>query len=312
MASMNKNICWTQSVPPQGTVEPSAFEKTYLGWSRYWYRGRVGGKDKILTEKWKKEHQGQRRTRTAPWYRSRYYLELHGGVHARANVYFLKELKHGTEFQKGTAAHEKNCAGTGKWCEKKGSVGRNLYVMIVSQELSLPVLLGGETEELRVKDESWNCERVKRWCSFCVFLYGPHNWNLIYLSGKKNSLKSVLLVMVIAAEFPSCYLNSQDFSPYFHLLPSPSSSSLVGRVNEWLNGLWLLAKPNWTNPQTMILKRQLTSDCQNHVGIWTITKSVIFKKKEIWKDISANSSLIDVCNASCYCKRSSWAVYLAV
>lgn len=40
--------------------------------------------------------------------------------------------------------------------------------------------------------------------------------------GKKLFFSQVcLLVMVIAMEFPGCYLNPQDFSPYFCSLPNP-------------------------------------------------------------------------------------------
>lgn len=88
----------------------------------------------------------------------------------------------------------------------------------------------------------WKGEEMMQF--LCFSLWSSQLESNIFGRKKKFSEFFFLLVMVIAAEFSSCYLNSQDFSPYFHLLPSPSSSSWVGRVNEWLNGLWLLAKPN--------------------------------------------------------------------
>lgn len=124
-----------------------------------------------MTETWQKEHQGQRRTRTAPWYRSRYSLELHGGVHPRANMYFLKELKY----------MEKNCRRELQLMKKKPCWNREtVWKERISIEKPLCnyhknsaflyYFVGRQRSWLRVKDESWNCERMKEICSFCVFL----------------------------------------------------------------------------------------------------------------------------------------------
>lgn len=129
---------------------------------------------------------------------------------------------YGKELPKGTAAHEKkSCWNRETVWKERISIEKPLCNYHITRTQPFCTTLWGD----RGVDWEWRmkAETVKGWRKYAVFVFFfvSHNWNLIHLAKKYFSLKSVLLVTVIAVEFPCRYLNPQDFSPYFCPSPPP-------------------------------------------------------------------------------------------